>query len=371
MNVACDSPAAVALAQTKPLVPGYLVTPFGWAAQPLVAMVQAEPGLLMHMFELDRMRMHVIALALAHLDERVPASGVAKLLFRGSIHEVLHRVVGRSPPGIRRVLRRLPFSVLSRQGYLRLIELLDDPQSAKLLHHLEETEIIDSTVRVLYEIPAVLRPVLGELIRCIERNERLDQLPEGLRWLASRGAAASFDALIADLAAHAQPGQFVARLTKLVAELPLPQTLPPVQIGKAERIDATADICTLAQRFKNCLENYVTQIDDGGCAVYLWDDQTAPAVCLVTRQGRLGWSLSEVLGPQNAQLDRKQLQRITTAFAEAGILRHSAIRSLECILQTDITMPHTRRQRRQAWEQRLWPELEEAAWIQDVIEVID
>ena len=319
-----DDSSTVALAQTKPLVPGYLVTPFGWAAQPLAAMIQSEPGLLMHVFELDRPRMHVIALALAHLDES-PASDLAPVLFRASIHEVLHRVVRRSPPGIRRVLRRLPFAVLRRQGYSRLVELLDDPQSAKLLHHLNATTITDSTVRVLYEIPAVLRPILSELVRGIERIEKLDQLPVGLWWLASRGAAASFDALIVDLAAQAQPGQFVARLNKLVSELPLPQTLPSKQIGLA---------------------------------------------CLVTRQGRLGWSLHEALGPENAKLDSKQLQEITTAFADADIPRYCAIRSLECILESDITRPRMRPRRRQAWEQRRW-EVEEAAWIQDGIEVID
>ena len=367
MNVQVDSPAAVALAQTNPLVPGYLITPFGWAAQPLAALIQADPELLTHVFELDRVRMHVIALALAHLNESL-ASDLATVLFRGSIHEVLHRIVGRSPPGITRVLRRLRFAVLSRQGYLWLIELLDDPRSAKLLHHLDATSITNSTVRVLYEIPAVLRPVLGELVRCIERTEKLDQLPVGLRWLASRGAAASFDALIADLVAYAQPAQFVARLNKLVAGLPLPQTLPPKQIGLARRIDAAADICALAKQFKNCLANFVTQIDAGGCAVYLWDDPAAPAVCLVTRQGRLGWTLHEALSPENAKLDRKQLQEIITAFADADIPQYSAIRSLECILQAETTRPRTRRQRRQVLIQRLW-ELEEAAWVQDVIDV--
>ena len=213
----------------------------------------------------------------------------------------------------------------------------------------------------------MLRPVFGELVRRIERTEKLDQLPVGLRWLASRGAAASFDALIADLVAYAQPAQFVARLNKLVAGLPLPQTLPPKQIGLARRIDAAADICALAKQFKNCLANFVTQIDAGGCAVYLWDDPAAPAVCLVTRQGRLGWTLHEALGPENAKLDRKQLQEIITAFADADIPQYSAIRSLEYILESGTTMPRTRRQRRQAWEQRLW-ELEEAAWIQEVID---
>jgi len=99
MNGQVDSPAAGALAQTKPLVPGYLVTPFGWAAQPLAAMIQSEPGLLTYLFELDRPRMHVIALALAHLDES-PASDLATVLFRGSIHEILHRVSVTLPPSI-------------------------------------------------------------------------------------------------------------------------------------------------------------------------------------------------------------------------------------------------------------------------------
>jgi hypothetical protein len=356
------------LGQIKPLAPGYLFTPFGWAAQPLAAIIQSDPRFLAHVFELDRPRMHLVALALAHLDEG-PLPELAPILFRASFRDVLHRVVGRSPPGIRRVLRRLPFAVLSRQGYLRLIELLDDPRSAKLLHHLDEPEITDSTIRVLYEVPAVLRPVLAEVVRFVERSESLDQLPDGLRWLASRGAAASFDALVADLAAHNQPGQFVARLTKLVSELPLPQTLPPSEIEKAQRVDATADICALATGFKNCLANFVAQIDAGGCAVYLWDDPAAPAVCLVTRRGRLGWSLSVALGPENAKLDRKQLQEITIAFAEAGIPHDSAIRSLECILEADTTRSRTRRQRREVLEQRLF-DLEEAAWIQDVVDVI-
>lgn len=311
----------------------------------------------------------MIALALAYLDDN-PAPHLAPILFRASFREVLHRVVGRAPAGIKRVLRRLPFAVLSRQGYLRLIELLDEPRSAKLLHHLNDTEITDSTVRVLYEVPAVLRPVLAEVVRFIERIDRLDHFPDGLRWLASRGAAASFDALTADLAARAQPGQFFARLKNLVSELPLPQTLPPKKIGMARRIDATADICALAKRFKNCLATFPRRIDAGACAIYLWDDPAEPAVCLVTRHGRLGWCLSEALGPSNAELDGKQLQEITTAFAKAAVPQYSPICALECILQADCTTrPRTPRQRQHYLEQRLL-EIEEAAWIEDVVDAV-
>jgi membrane dipeptidase (peptidase family M19) len=204
------------------------------------------------------------------------------------------------------------------------------------------------------------------LVRSIDR---LDHLPDGLRWLASRGAAASFDALIANLAAQTQPGQFVGRLQTLVSQLPLPELLPPAQIGKARRIDATAHICALAKAFSNCLAAYVRLIDDGECVIYFWDDQAAPAVCQITRHGRLGWSLSEALGPRNTKLDCQQLQEITTAFAAAAIPPYSTFRSLKCILEADCaSRPRTRRQRRQDLDQRLW-ELHEMAWVQDAEDV--
>jgi hypothetical protein len=112
------------------LVPGYLLTPFGWAAQLLAGMVDAEPDLLAHVFELDRQRMHVIALALAHLDGNPPPQ-LGPVLLRGSARDLLHRVLGRSPVGIKRVLRRLPFAVLSQLSYRRLVQLLDDPQATQ------------------------------------------------------------------------------------------------------------------------------------------------------------------------------------------------------------------------------------------------
>ena len=131
MDAQVDGPSTVALTQIKALVPGYLLTPFGWAAKPLAAIVESEPELLRHIFELDRPRMHVIALALAHLDDN-PAPHLAPVvLFRGSAREVLQRVAGQAHVGIKGVLRRLPSAVLSRQGYLRLIELLDDPCARK------------------------------------------------------------------------------------------------------------------------------------------------------------------------------------------------------------------------------------------------
>ena len=99
MDAQVDGTSTVVLTQTKALAPGYLLTPFGWAAKPLAAIIQSDPALLRHIFELDRPRMHVIALALAHLDDN-PTPHLAAVLFRGSAREVLQRVAGQYGDGL-------------------------------------------------------------------------------------------------------------------------------------------------------------------------------------------------------------------------------------------------------------------------------
>jgi hypothetical protein len=48
----------------RPVSPGYLLGPFGWAAQPLLGLLEADPSLCRALFTLSRQRMHLIALAL-------------------------------------------------------------------------------------------------------------------------------------------------------------------------------------------------------------------------------------------------------------------------------------------------------------------
>ena len=112
--------------------PGFLLAPFGWAAEPLAAMVHAEPSLLADLFAISRPRMHLIALALAHLDGPIP-SGIGSLLARGPARRVLDRVLDQHPPGIKRALHRLPVTMLQQKNYRRLVPLLADPGSATVL----------------------------------------------------------------------------------------------------------------------------------------------------------------------------------------------------------------------------------------------
>ena len=313
---------------SKPLSPGYLLRPFKWAAEPLAAMCQVEPQFLRHVFELDRFRMHVLAIALAHLEEN-PSLALAQYLMRSSTKDILARTLDRCPDGMSRFIHRLPYGVLSRQAYRALIALLLDRKSAKLMYHLDDAEITDAVIRMLHDIPAVLRPILAGLLDC---SDSLEHFPQALEWLVARGAAADADTLTADLAAHVQPAQFVARLQSLIATLPLPDSLPPARVDNAWRIDATMEIRAISRTFRNCVADYMTQIDNGSCAIYLWQSKDISAVCRVSRHGRLGWCLSEMAGPRNQPLPRRDFQHIVVAFEAAAIPRYEIFQSIDSII---------------------------------------
>src|SRR6185437_15849282 len=248
-----------------------------------------------------------------------------------SVPDILDRFLGRRPIGIKRALAHLPQTVLARENYRHLVDLLEHRDSAKLLHHIDDID--DGTISALHSAPAALRKIAMATAKgCCHRVEGLG---DGLQFLVSRGAAASFDALVADLTNMTQPPQLIARVKALVASLPMPEQLPPRQIGKARRLDHPTEIRRLAKTWNNCLATYARRIDDGGCAIYLWEDSQSPAACLLDRCGRFGWFIEDVKGPQNVELEPQALAPIYRAFADAGVEKASLITALQAITEAE------------------------------------
>jgi hypothetical protein len=77
--------------------------------------------------------MHLIALSLAHLKEISP--DISEFLVSGSVRTVTEQIMGRCPIGLKRALGKLPSRVMPPESYRCLVELLADPDTAKLLHH--------------------------------------------------------------------------------------------------------------------------------------------------------------------------------------------------------------------------------------------
>ena len=321
----CRSSAAAL--ERKQLSPGFLLTPFGWAALPLALVVSAYPSLLADLFGVTRERMHLIALALAHVEP--PSSfEFASLLIRGSTRAVLQAVLGRWPMGVKRALKHLPPQVLQRQNYHRLVDLLNDPDSAKVLHH--AAKIDDLALQVLAELPPSLRRPLP--LALSDWPRKLNGFAQSLEFLVARGLNRSFDDLVEQLATVTARPQLRAMMRGWVESLPLLETIPPARIGTARRLDSSEKLRSLARTWRNCLGSFTEDIDAGSCAVYLWDDADSSAACLARRHGRLGWFLDDVKGPRNADLDQDQVEVIATAFARIGVPRNSIASTIENII---------------------------------------
>jgi hypothetical protein len=306
--------------------PGVLLQPFRWAAEPLAAMVAADHSLVLDLLRISRPRMHLIGLGLAHLNWPVPPD-IVPLLVRGSMRQVLDRILGHAPAGMRRVLRHLPVQVLRRGNYRQLVTLLADPDAAKVLHH--AAEIDDMAIWVLGELPQPLRRPLPFALAGWPR--KLNGLPDSLKFLVCRGVAANVDELVARLATVTTWPQLAAMVEFWVSMLSLPETMPPASVGKARRLDAVEKVCSLGRAWRNCLGMYALAIDDGRCAVYLWEDGERPAACLVRRHGRLGWFLDEVKGPRNSEIGPDQSAAIGSAFADVGVPWRHVVAAIENI----------------------------------------
>jgi hypothetical protein len=310
-----------------PFKPGHLLAPFGWASDALATIVKAEPKLLIHLFELDRARLHLIALAFAHLNDAPP--DICASIVSGSTRAITQQILGYYPSGIKRALDHLPSEVLAPENYRKLVELLADQETAKLLHHAQFID--DRTIKTLHGLPPPLRNPC--ILRALDHRDREYGFSDGLRLLVARGAASSFDALVSELASASHPGQIFAKIRNLVEALPLPDALPPPQVSTARRLDQTVAIRSLAESWRNCLARFLDDLNAGTCAVYFWDDPNLQAACLVRRYGRLGWFVEDAKGPRNVDVEPGQLAKISAAFSDAGISQCETIAAILCMIR--------------------------------------
>jgi hypothetical protein len=307
--------------------PGFLLEPLGWLQDRLTKAIEGEPTLVELLFELDQFRMHLMALALAHMTGEVTPD-FALMLLQEPKDAILNLSLGHRPVGIDRALSRLPPKVLTAESYRKLTDLLLVSATAKFLHH--RTSITEQIITGLHTLPAALRSVA--IMSMFNPFSTMFFFVDGLRFLASR-TGLPFESLANQIGALDQPEQVVAKITQLVDDLPLPDKLPPIEIGGFRRLDAVAEIRDLAKNWQNCLADCLFNVNDGTSAIYLSDHRQA--VCFLCRYGRIGWFLVQAKGPKNAAIEPDQLAQIHAAFADAGIPQSSMIEAIKSIIKTD------------------------------------
>jgi hypothetical protein len=216
--------------------PGFLLEPLGWVQDRLRQAIEVEPRLVELLFDLDHARMHLTALALAHMNGDVTPD-LALILLQESRKTILNLSVGHRPVGIGRALRRLSPKVLAAEIYRNLVDLLNDPVPAKFLHHTDS--ITDLLITGICRLPAGLRT--AAIMAMFNQIDDMIWFVDGLRVLASR-AGLRFDTLAHQIGALDQSDQIAATIRQVVDSLPLPATLLPAEIEGFRRLDTVAEI---------------------------------------------------------------------------------------------------------------------------------
>lgn len=314
---------------------GFLIEPMDWVARALFERAGDSSTAPARLLEIGRARMHVIAIALAHdAAGRLPA----EYLLHARLSQILDQVLVPRPVGLRGVINRLPARVLQPASYRVLVNLMRDPRLADALAHGDDLD--DRSLAGLINVPPPLRRVV--LAAMEDEIGSVAGLTESLRWLAGRGVATTYEALVADLSLRHQPGQLIARLRRLVQDLPLPEWDPPPGVGPAERIDKPDAIRSIAKIWRNCLADYLEPIEDGLAAAYQWLTPPGPIIALVQRHGRRGWFLEQIGAPNNGEIAQSTREMVEAAFLGIGIPPAMLVEPIEAILNSIDPARHLR-----------------------------
>ena len=309
----------------------FLLEPLGWTRQPLSCVVALDPDLLAHLIRIDRQRMHLVALGLAHARREVTPA-LAWLLLERSRKEITEVIFGYQATGLGRVLRHLPDRVLAANTYRKLIELLNDDVTATFLHH--SASISEATLIALHKLPPMLRR--PAIITTLDRVDGPTGVIPGLRLLAVR-AGVPFDRVATEVGALDQPQQLAAKIRSLVDALPLPETVPP---GKSEHFGgsiAQLNSERLAKPGETVWPSAWPAFNDGTFAIYLSDEWQV--ACLLRRHGRLGWLLAQAKGPGNCDIDPDRLTEIQAAFDDVGAYPAADAETIRSILLSPDWVP--------------------------------
>ena len=204
---------------------------------------------------------------------------------------------------------------MAPESYRALLAVLYDKASAAHLHHCRV--ITEPLIVALAALPRPLRrPAIFKLFDDIDG---MDRFVAGLRFMCDR-ADVAFDRFAEELGALNQAEQVRAKIAALAEALPLPDRLPSPRLGAFHRIDAPAQIRSLARLWQNCLAEYLHEVNEGTTLIYPLS--TKSLLQRLSSCGRTGWAgLSSMLKDPKTAISTLRPYRSTTRRSSAPAYR--------------------------------------------------
>lgn len=270
-------------------------------------------------------RRHLACLALALGRDLAP---IADVVLEGRIRQALQAALDGAPPGLERALTRLGDTAWTAEGYRRLLDLLAEPQTAKILRHAEAIEPGPVT-RLGLLPPAMDRSrVLAQLIT----DDAARAVCEAAGAIACRsGGAVAQAATMRWAELETEAALFEAVREDLYPEPPLP---PFPGTERLKPLATKAAMREAAKRYDNCLATRVTNAVGGFSAFYEWTGGDG-AVVEIGRDAIFGWRLKETRGPRNAVLDKDARAELVGDLTAMGVYVGRSGWQLERALSAD------------------------------------
>lgn len=310
--------------------PGRLLAPFRWAASRVMQLALVEPSFLVHLAELDTLRLHVISFYLALRPSECASRESAMFLALSASREIIAGAVGISAGPIIGLLRRLPEHAVEADVYVSLVTIASNaPLSDALLKAIKADERVAHTraIPVLADMPPALTH--GRLLRVLDYDIRkLLVVADAADWFRRRWNT--------DATERFATVRNLAELRRLVIELlyglPPMVRLPPRTVGLAKIIETPADLRRAGREGQNCLGHSVHNFSNNDSAYYVWDDGGEPIYIQVARALGLCWSLRDMKVAKNQEPSDDRRQLVESAFEVAGIESRSMGNTLAVLL---------------------------------------
>jgi hypothetical protein len=258
-------------------------------------------------------RRHLACLALA-LGRNL--ARIADVVLEGRIRRSIEAAVDRAPAGLERALARLGDTAWPADSYRRLLDLLADPASAKLLRH---AEAIDPA---LIARLGLLPPAMGRslALAALITDDAARAVAESAGAIACRSGAAVAEAAAARWAGlETEAALFEAVREDLYPEPPAP---PFPATDRLKPLATKAALREAARRYENCLATRVNHAVGGFSAYYEWTGGgpiDGGAIVEIGRDAIFGWRLEEAKGPKNAVLDKDVRAELVADLAALGV----------------------------------------------------
>ena len=306
-------------------VPGLLLQPFRWAAEPLMRLALAEPRLLAHLTDLTALRLHVITFYLAVHGDDYDDNATAAFLASARSSNILERALARPPQRLLGLLRRLPDQAMSIATYKQLAAITSNATLVNIM--IKQSKLRGVDIERLAKTPPVL--LAGPLPRVLASDmSKLAAVVETAAWFARRWSIEVTDRFAA-IRSLAELSQLTSELLRTLPPVP---RLPPRVVGHSKMIETHQELARAARAGRNCLGSYAAQITQLKCAVYIWDDGDEPIYIEVKRKDELGWFVADMKVANNTSPSDERRKLVDHAFDVAGIDSNAVAVNLNLLL---------------------------------------